>query len=637
MPESNNAAASTDTPVKSTGNAQDILQKRTRELETIFAVTRLVRTPDIDLSEVLREAVNLIPQGLLFPDLAYARISLNGEIYTTDNFKETVWKLRSNIKLSSDIIAEGQRVGFIEVCYSEECPELDEGPFYNQERQLLDVVTDRIGDFIERIRDEGELATRGHDLRERVKNLALVHKIATLLVNPELSEDEAVQKVVDLVPTGFQFSSDAAAQIVLGDTPTRTRNFQATDWHLSANINVYGEDVGAVEVHYLSEHPDADAGAFLKEERELLDSAARLMGEFLQRTQTEDKLAKLSYEMGERIKQLDCLYGISDLVESEGISEEEILEGVVKLLPAAWRFPEITCAKLILEDKVFVTDNFEDTPWDLTSDIVVEGKKIGVVEVYYLEERPSADEGPFVKEERGLLDNVAERVGEIIHRGRAELARKEQAAELENAFDAIEQQNRQMMEMSTPVIRAWDGLILLPLIGVIDTARASQMLERMLAAVVESDARVAVLDVTGVPVIDTSVARHLLQTVDSAKILGCEVVLTGIRPDAAQTLAQLGVDFSAMRTRGSLKAGMQEALSLIGMKINEINEMKNLKKTVASLKRELDAFKSARAALSKENNKKNGKDKKKEGAASSKGQESVQRQTVKTGISRARA
>ena len=599
MPEPRNTEAKAENAV-SQGTPAEMLAKRKRELETIFAVTELVRKPDVTLPEVLQEAVSLIPKGLQHPDSAYARISVNGEVYTTENFKETVWKLRSNIKLSSDILAEGQRVGFVEVCYTDERPQLDDGPFYSEERRMLDVVTDRVGDFIERIRDEGELATRGHDLRERVKNLGVLHKISGLLADPKITVEEAVQKVVDAIPPGWQFANSAAAQIVLDGTPTRTRNYQPSDWVLSASISVYGKSAGTVDVNYLTEHPDADEGPFLDEEKALLESIAALMGEYLQRKQTEDKLAQLSYEMGERIKQLDCLYGISDLVETDGISEEEILEGVVKLLPAAWRFPDITCAKLILEDKVFVTDNFEDTPWDLTSDIAVDGKKIGTIEVYYLEERPQADEGPFVKEERGLLDNVAERVGEIIHRGRAEIARQEQAAELERVFQEIEQQNKVMMEMSTPVIQAWDNLILLPLIGVIDTARASQMIERMLDAVVESDARVAVLDVTGVPVIDTSVARHLLQTVDSAKILGCEVILTGIRPDAAQTLAQLGVDFSKMRTRGSLKAGIQEALGLIGMQISNVQENRELRKQLAAAKRELDAFKSAKAALAKE-------------------------------------
>ncbi len=135
------------------------------------------------------------------------------------------------------------------------------------------------------------------------------------------------------------------------------------------------------------------------------------------------------------------------------------------------------------------------------------------------------------------------------------------------AEETIRQQTEAMMDMSTPVIKLWEHIVLLPLIGVIDTSRASQMIETLLQTVVDSESHVAVLDVTGVPEIDTSVARHLLKTVDAARMLGAEVIVTGFSPMAAQTLAQLGVDFSSLRTRGSLRAGIQEAFELVGSKI----------------------------------------------------------------------
>ena len=141
------------------------------------------------------------------------------------------------------------------------------------------------------------------------------------------------------------------------------------------------------------------------------------------------------------------------------------------------------------------------------------------------------------------------------------------AEEAERAREEIERQTAVMMEMSTPVIRLWQNIVLVPLIGVLDTNRSVQMNERLLTAISEEGASVAILDVTGVPVIDTAVARHIITTVDSAKILGAQVVVTGFSPDAAQTLAQLGVDFSHLRTRGSLKAGVADALRLVGTRL----------------------------------------------------------------------
>jgi rsbT co-antagonist protein RsbR len=140
-------------------------------------------------------------------------------------------------------------------------------------------------------------------------------------------------------------------------------------------------------------------------------------------------------------------------------------------------------------------------------------------------------------------------------------------AEMREIEGRAAEQARALMEISTPVISVWDDIVLMPLIGVIDTSRAQQVIEKPLETVVESEAQVAILDVTGVPVIDTSVARNLLKTVEAAKMLGAEVIVTGFSADAAQTLAQLGVDFASLRTRGSLRAGFGEAIGIIGQQI----------------------------------------------------------------------
>ena len=131
----------------------------------------------------------------------------------------------------------------------------------------------------------------------------------------------------------------------------------------------------------------------------------------------------------------------------------------------------------------------------------------------------------------------------------------------------IDSQQRAIMELSTPAMLLLENIVLMPLVGAIDSERAGTMIEKLLGTISASTANVAILDVTGVPVIDTNVARHLLKSVAAAKMLGAEVILTGIQPSGAQTLVQLGIDLSGVTTKGSLRAGVQEAMLMTGLKL----------------------------------------------------------------------
>jgi signal transduction histidine kinase len=135
---------------------------------------------------------------------------------------------------------------------------------------------------------------------------------------------------------------------------------------------------------------------------------------------SESELYELNYKLRERIKELNCLYGISTLVEERNTSIDTILQGVVNLLPPSWQYPDVACARIKLRNRQITTANFLETGWKQVEEIVVNGEKFGVIEVYYLEEKPKSDEGPFLKEERDLIHAVAERLGHIIERQFAE-------------------------------------------------------------------------------------------------------------------------------------------------------------------------------------------------------------------------
>ncbi len=142
---------------------------------------------------------------------------------------------------------------------------------------------------------------------------------------------------------------------------------------------------------------------------------------------TEKALQKKTHDLGERIKELNCLYGISKLLEGPWRSKKEIFPQILSLIPPGWQYPEITCARIVFDGKEYTDVKFRQTPWKQVADIIVSGKQVGILEVYYLTEMPEIDEGPFLKEERYLLDTIVKTIGEYVEhkRSREALIRSE--------------------------------------------------------------------------------------------------------------------------------------------------------------------------------------------------------------------
>ncbi len=128
-------------------------------------------------------------------------------------------------------------------------------------------------------------------------------------------------------------------------------------------------------------------------------------------------------------------------------------------------------------------------------------------------------------------------------------------------------QAREILEISTPVIQIWDGVLMAPLIGTLDSERTQKLMEGLLERIVQTNSAVALLDVTGVPTIDTRTAQHLAEMTTAVRLLGAQAVLTGVRPAIAQTLAHLGVDLGEITTRSTLAAGFRVALNLLSLQV----------------------------------------------------------------------
>jgi rsbT co-antagonist protein RsbR len=133
--------------------------------------------------------------------------------------------------------------------------------------------------------------------------------------------------------------------------------------------------------------------------------------------------------------------------------------------------------------------------------------------------------------------------------------------------EIIRQQRADMLELSTPVIKVWDKILTLPIIGTLDSRRAQMMTEALLQRIVDTGSTVAILDITGVRTMDTLVANHLIKTVTAARLMGARCILTGVSPSIAQTMVQLGIDLTEITTRAQMSDGIRLALEMIGRKV----------------------------------------------------------------------
>lgn len=135
---------------------------------------------------------------------------------------------------------------------------------------------------------------------------------------------------------------------------------------------------------------------------------------------------------------------------------------------------------------------------------------------------------------------------------------------LKSREETIRRQQEEMLELSTPVVKLWEGILALPLIGTLDSARTQVVMESLLESIVQSNSRVAIIDITGVPTVDTVVAQHLLKTVTAARLMGADCIISGVRPQIAQTIVHLGINLLDVTTKATLSDAFSLALRKSG-------------------------------------------------------------------------
>lgn len=190
----------------------------------------------------------------------------------------------------------------------------------------------------------------------------------------------------------------------------------------------------------------------LQELSALITRNAELEALEIEHRRLEESLKRQAHDLKERIKEINCLYGISKIVENQKTTLEEIYTGIIGLIPASWQYPEITCARLAINGKTYQTENYADTPWQQSADVSVYGNKAGILYVGYLEERPESYEGPFLREERFLINAIVERLGRTTERKQAETALAESEQKLKKQNILLQEKNIALREVMNQLI-----------------------------------------------------------------------------------------------------------------------------------------------------------------------------------------
>ncbi len=301
-------------------------------------------------------------------------------------------------------------------------------------------------------------------MREREKELNCLYNVANLMIDLEKSLEEILTEIVGYLPPSWQYSDIACARITFRGQEYVSADFKPSRWKQSANIFDGSQKAGCIEVYYQKKRPLMDEGPFLKEERILIDTIACQVGNAYKRIKLEDTLK-------ERIKELGCLYGVSNIIEKHNSDYNKILHGIVDLLPAAWQYPEITCARIILNIEEFKTDNYKDMPWKQIAEIKIENQRIGLIEIAYTKDMPVLDEGPFLQEERLLINALAERISNAIKRIRAEEELEIEKIALENNNIALKEVLKKVHEEKKEIatrVQANVDKIIMPIFSLLE-------------------------------------------------------------------------------------------------------------------------------------------------------------------------
>ncbi len=396
-----------------------------------------------NIEETLLQICRNMPKSWQYPDFAVARIEYDGKEYLSSekNYKDYEWNLKD------EFTTIHQKSGSIEFFYLKGFPVENKEQYLKTEKELLGNMANLIASFLNIIEGKELKTTINVESQihgENSKILSTLNELSNILRNGITIED-TLNQVIEVIPKAFRFSEYIQAHIRYGDDEFKSPGLVESNLCIKSFFKTISGKRGFIHVYYSDENPLAHEDIFLEEEKQFIQTVAVLIGGFINVIDgldkviaTEKGLKKIIHEKTERLKELSCINQTTNILQSEK-SVENAFQQIVYILPDAWQYPEFTVARIVYDGKEYVSPGFKTTKWRQRQPFLTIDDKMGEVEVFYTKEFKDIDEGPFMKEERDLINNIATLIcnflntlhGEVVirkHRTDEELKQKYQAA-----------------------------------------------------------------------------------------------------------------------------------------------------------------------------------------------------------------
>jgi PAS domain S-box-containing protein len=384
------------------------LGERIKELTVLHSTASIFQKHE-DVAKLLMEIVSILPMAWQYPEVTAARITYDEASYESQYFAHTAWRQSAGFAT-----ADGKK-GIIEIFYLEEKPPESEGPFLAEERNLINSLAEMIRIYLDRKHANDALLESEERFRETFERAA----VGIMHVDIDGTILRANSKYCDIL--GY-----AGGELI-------GRRFRDITCHVDVDRDLeYMGKLVAGRIHTFSfeiRFIRKNARALWANQTVSLVRGPRgepkyfifVVEDISDRKQVEADKKKILHDLGERVKELTAMYGAMEILQQQK-TVPELLQDVVVILPDAWQYPEISAARITFGGTEYSTANFRETDWSQIAAFSTYDAMDGFVEVVYLDERPDEAEGPFLEEERDLIDSIAELLRSFLNRKTAEKA-----------------------------------------------------------------------------------------------------------------------------------------------------------------------------------------------------------------------